>query len=100
MTDNTPESREPGPPLAVPLSDQLGAGADARYLASDQRTPGRPRFTVQEDGRWIDDDDFIFDCMLKISGDFAQDDRKQFAQWVCDALNEADKKLPREPRGA
>lgn len=82
------------------LSKGLGAGAGARYLASAQRTPGRPRFTVQEDGRWIDDDDFIFDCMLKINGDFSPDDRKQFAQWICDALNAADLKLPRDPRGA
>lgn len=88
-------------PGEVRSSEQLGAGAEARYagLASDQRLPdGKPRFTVRDNGRWLDDGDFIFDAMLKITGDFTDEDRIRFAQWVADTLNAADAKLPRAPR--
>ncbi len=100
MTTEIHDDHQPGQPLGLGSSEQLGAGSEARYLASEQRSGVRQRFTVQGGGSWIDDDDFIFDCMLKIIGDFSPEDRKRFAQWICDALNEADKKLPREPRGA
>lgn len=77
------------------LSEGLGAHEG---LASNMRSPGgRPRFTVQDGGRWIDDDDFLYDASLKVSGDFTDEARVAFAQWVCDALNEADKMLPRPP---
>lgn len=80
---------------ALGSNDQLGAHEG---IASNMRSPnGQPRFTVQDGGGWIDDDDFLFDAALKISGDFAPDDRLRFAQWICDALNEADKLLPRQP---
>lgn len=68
------------------------------FFASEMRSADRPRFTVQDGGAWIDDDDFIFDAMLKVSGDFTDVERERFAQWVCDALNAADAKLPRERR--
>lgn len=79
----------------------LGAGAEAPYLASHMRSPDdKPRFRVGADGGVIDDDDFLFDALIRIEGDFADGDRLAYAQWMADALNEADKKLPREPRGA
>lgn len=85
-------------PAVLDLSDGLGAHAG---LASSMRNPeGQPRFTVQEGGRWIDDDDFIFDAALKISGDFTDEERLAFARWICAVLNKADEQLPRQPRGA
>lgn len=99
MTDKTTPPSEPNQPLGLGCNEQLGAGSEALYLASDMRSPEScPRFTVQDGGSWIDDDDFIFDAMIKISGDFSDQARARFSQWVCDTLNEADKKLPREPR--
>ena len=62
---------------------------------------GEPRFRVSDDGRTISDEDFIFDVLIRVGGDFGDDAlRTSYAQWMCDALNEADKHLPREPRGA
>jgi hypothetical protein len=53
-------------PAKVRLTDGLGAHEG---LASNMRSPGgRPRFTVQDGGRWIDDDDFLYDATLKVSG--------------------------------
>lgn len=87
--------------LALKLNEGLGAGGCARYLASDMRHPdGGPRFRIGVEGRHIIDDDFIFDAMLKVDGDFDDATRTAYAQWICDALNEADKQLPREPGGA
>ena len=83
-------------PANVGSMELLGVGAEENYLASDMRNPDvRPRFTVQAGGRWIDDDDFIFDSMLKITGVFTDEARLQFAKWIADTLNEADKTLPR-----
>lgn len=76
------------------LSEGLGPLPEG--LASHQRDPSvRTRFTVQDGGRWIDDDDFIFDATIKIGGDFSDEDRLRFAQWIADTLNAADAKLPR-----
>lgn len=87
------------PPGALGSNDGLGQAVEG--IASDMRQSDvRPRFTVQDEGRWIDDDDFIFDAMLKISGDFSDESRKRFAQWICDTLNAADARLPRMKRGA
>lgn len=62
---------------------------------------GEPRFRVSDDGRTISDEDFIFDVLIRVGGDFGDDAlRTSYAQWMCDALNEADKHLPREPRDA
>lgn len=81
---------------------ELGAGAEARYLASEQRPrDGGPRFRVSDGGRTISDEDFIFDALIRVGGDFGDDAlRTRYAQWMCDVLNEADKTLTREPRGA
>ena len=78
----------------------LGAGAEAGRLASEQRPrDGGPRFRVSDGGRTISDEDFIFDALIRVGGDFGDDAlRTRYAQWMCDALNEADKQLPREPR--
>lgn len=79
----------------------LGEGGEARYpyLASFQRPDdGQPRFRTSDDGRTISDEDFIFDALIRVGGDFGDDAmRRRYAQWVCDALNGADKTLPREP---
>lgn len=83
------------------LSDGLGAGSAAPYLASHMRSQdAKPRFRVGVDGGVIDDDDFLFDALIRIEGYFGEGARLAYAQWMADALNEADKKLPREPRGA
>lgn len=66
------------------------------YIASNMRNPeSRPRFVVQDGGLSIDDDDFIFDAQLLITGDFLEEDRMAYAQWIADALNAADTRLPR-----
>lgn len=81
------------------LSEGLGAVSEARYLASDMMPPGGgPRFRIGVEGRHIIDEDFIFDAMLKVDGDFDDTQRAAYAQWICDALNEADKTLARERR--
>lgn len=92
------ETQTPGP-AALRSSDGLGAGAGVRYLASGHRAHG-PRFHPTTDGRDIFDEDFIFDAMLRVRGDFLPDDRAAYVKWICDTLNEADKTLPRVPRGA
>jgi hypothetical protein len=55
--------------------------------ASTQRT--RPqRFQSSSDGKSIDDDDFLYDASLKVSGDFGSDEvRKSYADFVCSKLN-------------
>jgi len=64
-------------------------------LASDMRLAGSGRrFSVRDDGYWIDDD-FIFDAQLAVTGDFADEQRVRYAQWICDTLNAADALLPR-----
>lgn len=90
------------PPALVRLSEGLGAAYDGHYLASEQRPrDGGPRFRVSDGGRTISDEDFIFDALIRVGGDFGDDVlRTRYAQWMCDALNEADKTLPRVPRGA
>lgn len=46
------------------------------------------RFTTNEDGSYIDDDDFMYDSSLRVEGDFADDaTRLSYAQWLCDKLN-------------
>ena len=76
---------------------------DKRDLEAEVKRPqdGEPRFRVSDDGRTISDEDFIFDVLIRVGGDFGDDAlRTSYAQWMCGVLNEADKHLPREPRGA
>ena len=89
-------------PGALGSNDELGAVSEGHYLASEQRPrDGGPRFRASDDGRTISDEDFIFDALIRVGGDFGDDAlRARYAQWMCDALNEADKQLPRVPRGA
>lgn len=69
------------------------------FLASDMRSDdGNPRFRVSKDGRVLDDDDFIFDARISIGGDFSDEERLAYAQWMADALNAADASLPRMMR--
>jgi hypothetical protein len=57
------------------------------------------RFKPNDGGTWIDDDDFGFDAMLKVDGDFGSDaDRLAYAQFICDKLN-APEAIP-APEGA
>lgn len=66
-----------------------------RPVAAEKREPhtseqrARPdRFVPSPDGRSIDDDDFIYDATLKVTGDFADDaTRHSYARWICDRLN-------------
>lgn len=69
-----------------------------QHIASDMRPDdGGPRFRPSDDGKTISDEDFIFDALIRIGGDFGSDElRRTYAQWICDALNEADKHLARE----
>jgi len=100
-TETAPEADTPEG-AASALNDGLGGETESRYLASEQRPrDGGPRFRVSDGGRTISDEDFIFDAMIRIGGDFGGDAlRTWYAQWICDSLNEADKQLPREPHGA
>lgn len=72
-----------------------GAKLYTRPVAAEKREPhtseqrARPdRFVPSPDGRSIDDDDFIYDATLKVTGDFADDaTRHSYARWICDRLN-------------
>ena len=93
------EAEQPGLPGIVLSSDGLGVGTEARpYLASHMRCDDeKPRFRVGPDGAVLDDDDFIFDALIRIEGDFDEGERVAYAQWIAAALNAADAKLPRMP---
>ena len=83
---SAPSTPPPAVVEAVPLTG----------LASDMRSPDdKPRFRVGADGAVIDDDDFIFDALIRIEGDFGEGQRRVYAQWIADTLNEADTKLDR-----
>lgn len=59
------------------------------HLSSAQRTPNHPRFSVFDGG--VMDDDFIFDAMLRITGDFPDEaTRIAYSQMVADLLNAPD----------
>ena len=59
----------------------------------------KARFLVSEDGRTICDECFIIDALIRIDGDFGDDDERQrYAKWLADALNAADKPDGLEPR--
>jgi hypothetical protein len=46
------------------------------------------RFEASKDGRLIHDDDFEYDAILRVDGDFASDEqRKSYADWLCSKLN-------------
>lgn len=51
------------------------------------------RFAATDSGKYIMDDDFHYDAMLQLTGDWPSDDERQaYAQAVADALNAA--KIP------
>jgi hypothetical protein len=54
------------------------------------------RFEVHEhDGKiFVDDDDFGYDALLMIQGDFVDDEKRAFAQAVADVLNENEGRIP------
>mgnify|MGYP000178571837 CR=1 FL=1 len=54
-------------------------------LSSDQRTMPN-RFNILNRGK-ISDDDFEHDALIRIDGDFSSEERDQYVQAVCDALN-------------
>lgn len=52
------------------------------------------RFEASKDGRLIHDDDFEYDAILRVDGDFASDEqRKSYSDWLCGKLNAAQKEL-------
>lgn len=47
-----------------------------------------PQWELSRDGRFIHDNDFTYDAMLKVTGDFVDDqDRIVYAQKIVDILN-------------
>lgn len=54
------------------------------------------RFAVHEHmGKiYVDDDDFGYDALLMVSGDFVDDEKRRFAQAVADVLNENESRIP------
>lgn len=68
--------------------------ADGKPQPPAQAEPVAPmrsrpvRFEARDGGRWIDDDDFDHDAVLKIDGDFGSDEaRAKYAAMVCERLN-------------
>jgi hypothetical protein len=59
------------------------------------------RFSIHEgDGEriYIDDDDFHWDALLRVSGDFEScEEKKRYAQAICDVLNAAEDSIPYRP---
>jgi hypothetical protein len=60
------------------------------------------RFEVHEDHKqiaYIDDDDFGYDALIRVHGDFADDsERRKFMEAVCAVLNENEARIPVAPR--
>ncbi|MGD9882303.1 MAG: hypothetical protein AB7F22_30160 [Reyranella sp.] len=55
------------------------------------------RFKVQRDGRTIWDEDFNYDALLRINGDFPNDaERLKYAHAIANALNAAEIPTGRE----
>lgn len=54
------------------------------------------RFEVHEHNGspYIDDDDFGFDAVIDVGGDFADDEKKRFLEAVCAVLNENEARIP------
>ena len=59
------------------------------------------RFSLMEGerGAFIDDDEFTYDALLKVQGDFEDDaTRRAYMQAICDVLNEHEDRIPwRQP---
>jgi hypothetical protein len=73
--------------LPAPEASEPAQALPQGAHSSKQRTRAA-RFVPSADGKIIDDDDFLYDAMLKVTGDFGDDEtRISFAQWLCDKLN-------------
>jgi hypothetical protein len=84
-------------PFTQLMSDSVTvnpAQPDRRDLIAPHTTSMRStrlrRFNPTPNGKAIDDDDFVYDALLRISGDFPDEAvRLSYAQWLCDKLNAA-----------
>lgn len=86
-----------------PAAEVVGQVRQTKHILASEQRPrdGLPRFRSSSDGRTISDEDFIFDALLRVGGDFKTDSvRLAYAQWVCNALNDADKLLLGSPEVA
>lgn len=70
------------------ISLELQKAPSSGDIHSSNQRSRVPRFKPGVTGRSIDDDDFIYDAVLLVKGDFKDDDQRlSYAQWLCDKLN-------------
>jgi len=70
---------------------QAALSAPAAPAVAKDRSHAGPEWSVSQDGRHLHSDHFHFDAMLKLSGDFADDQqRKQYAESLAAKLNAPD----------
>jgi hypothetical protein len=78
------------------LFRQRHQSSTGKIVMSESNTSDEhPRWTVSPDGKHINDDQFHWDGVLRVTGDFAEDsERIRYAQAIADVLNKAE--IPRE----
>lgn len=72
-------------PGAFPVYAEAREHVSERHSSAMRSRPDR--FFPNGDGSYIEDDDFIYDAVLKIDGDFGEGQRLEYAKWLCSLLN-------------
>ena len=65
----------------------LAETQEAVYTNGDRTMSMKDRNFTSEGNGYIQDNNFDFDAGLRIDGDFVNDERDQYAQMICNALN-------------
>ena len=67
--------------------EALAETQEAVYTNGDRTMSMKDRNFTSEGNGYIQDNNFDFDAGLRIDGDFVNDERDQYAQMICNALN-------------
>ena len=73
--------------LAQPTAEQSSLVQEPVYTNGDRTMSMKDRNFTSEGNGYIQDNNFDFDAGLRIDGDFVNDERDQYAQMICNALN-------------
>jgi hypothetical protein len=69
--------------------EALAETQEAVHTNGDRTMSMKDRNFTSEGNGYIQDNNFDFDAGLRIDGDFVNDEREQYAQMICNALNTA-----------